>query len=171
MIKHSYINICNQLLMCDGVISEHGEIIKVTSSDKLILSLIHQRIEFFRKTNQECFDSQEYIALRTGSNVKTVERCIIKFHKHGLLLAEKRFDVKTKHKKWFWFGFNIQQYVLLDGDKIKEFVSQNMKDYEPRVYYKHKESEPLTTDDESDYFSSRGYVDPEHSDEWVCILN
>lgn len=172
MNKHTYISLFNQLLMCDGVVSKDGEVIKVTASDKLILTFINSRIEFFKKSNRECYDAQEFIALRTASNVKTVERCVSKFHKAGMLLAEKRFDHKTKHNKWFWLGFDMQNYVLLEGDSIKEYVSADMKDYEPKAYYKDSKKQVVLSEliipemNEVDYFTSRNYVDPEDEYEW-----
>lgn len=137
LILNTYINIGDHLLMCDGVVSEQGEVVKVTSSDKLILAFMAHRMEFFiNQQGRECFDSMEFIALRTGVTVKTVERCISKFTKSGILAAEKRFDYDKKHFKWFWLGFKVMKYVTLDGDKIKSFISENMADYNPKPYFK-----------------------------------
>lgn len=168
MIKNTYTNIGDHLLMCDGVISPNGEVVKVSSSDKLILGFMYHRwVYFVKEENKEYRDSQEYIALRTGNSVKTVERCILKFHKAGVLLAEKRFDHKKKHNKWFWLGFVIKDYLLLDGDKIKEVIKDSMSEYKPSNHYKEK-SAPMIAEipNEQEYFASRSYIDPEDCDEW-----
>jgi hypothetical protein len=136
MILNTHTKLGDHLLMCDGIISEYGEAIKVTSSDKLILAFMYHRWEFFKKSNQDHFDSMEFIALRTGNSVKTVERCISKFTKACVVIAEKRFDTKKKHNKWFWLGFKAHRYVTMDGDTIKYFIDENMSTYNPKPYYK-----------------------------------
>lgn len=137
MIKNTYTNIGDHLLMCDGVISPDGELIKVTTADKLILAFMHHRWYYFVVEEKgEYRDSLEYIALRTGNNVKTVERCVSKFTKAGVLLAEKRFDKNKKHNKWFWLGFSDVAYVQMNGNSIKEVISNDIKDYNPKSYYK-----------------------------------
>lgn len=141
MIKNTFTKIGDHLLMCDGVVTNDGVVVKVTSSDKLILSFMHHRWNYFVvEEKQGYWDSLEYIALRTGNNVKTVERCVSKFNKAGVILAEKRFDKKKKHNKWFWLGFSVANYVRLDGDSIKEIISTDMKHYTPKSHYKSEES-------------------------------
>lgn len=172
MIKNTYTNIGDHLLMCDAVVSTSGEVVKVSSSDKLILGFMFHRWNYFvKEESKEYRDSQEYIALRTGNSVKTVERCILKFHKTGILLAEKRFDHKKKHNKWFWLGFVIKDYLLMDGDKIKEIIKEAMSDYRPSNHYKEKSVTPppplIEIPNEQEYFASRSYVDPE--DDSLCM--
>lgn len=123
--------------MCNGVVSKGGEVIKVTAAEKLILAFMYHRwLYFIYEKKSEYWDSQQYIALRTGNNVKTVERCITKMTKAGVVIAEKRFDKKKKHNKWFWLSFADVKYVILDGDKIKEFVKDDMREYKPESHYK-----------------------------------
>lgn len=168
MIKNTFTNIGDHLLMCDGVVSPSGEVVKASSSDKLILAFMFHRWNYFVvESKKEYRDSQEYIALRTGNSVKTVERCILKFHKAGVLLAEKRFDKVKKHNKWFWLGFKVASYVTLDGDSIKEVIKDEMKEYTPKAHYK-QDNQPVLVEisNEEDYFSSRGYVDPEDDPTW-----
>lgn len=137
MIKNTFTNIGDHLLMCNGVVSKDGDVIKVTAADKLILAFMHHRWLYFTiEKKSEYWDSQQYIALRTGNNVKTVERCIAKMTKAGVVIAEKRFDKKKKHNKWFWLSFADVKYVVLDGDKIKEFVKEDMGEYRPSPHYK-----------------------------------
>lgn len=141
MILNTYINLGDHLLMCDGIVSENGEIVNVTSSDKLILAFLHHRWKYFKNNKAECYDSMEFIALRTGNSVKTVERCISKFTKADIVVAEKRFNKDKKHYKWFWLGFKAHKYVRMEGDTVKEFISDDMSEYIPKPYYnvdKHK---------------------------------
>lgn len=141
--------------MCDGVVSEKGEVINVTSSDKLILAFLHHRWKHFKDNNAECYDSMDFIALRTGNSVKTVERCISKFTKAGVVVAEKRFNADKKHYKWFWLGFKVHKYVRLDGDTVKEFISDNMSTYIPKPYYKvDKDKVEVNLEPVPDYISN-----------------
>lgn len=137
MIKNKFTRIGDHLLMCDAVVSQDGEVIKVTAADKLILAFMYHRWNYFVvEEKQEYWDSMEYIALRTGNNVKTVERCVAKFTKAGVLLAEKRFDKKKKHNKWFWLGFAEVKYMITKKDGGMEFVKEDMKAYTPKPHYK-----------------------------------
>lgn len=140
MILNTHTKLGDHLLMCDGIVSEHGEVVKVTSSDKLILAFLYHRWDFFKSSNSEHFDSMEFIALRTGNSIKTVERCISKFTKAGIVIAEKRFDTKKKHNKWFWLGFKAHKYVVMEGDAINYFINENMSTYNPKPYYKETRS-------------------------------
>ncbi|QCQ62345.1 replication initiation protein [Rheinheimera phage Barba21A] len=137
MIKNTFTKIGDHLLMCGAVVSPDGEVIKVTAADKLILTFMHHRWNYFVvEEKQEYWDSMEYIALRTGNNVKTVERCVSKFTKAGILLAEKRFDKKKKHNKWFWLGFSEVKYMVTKKDGGMEFVKEGMEAYKPKPHYK-----------------------------------
>ena len=137
MIKNTFTNIGDHLLMCDGVISPDGEVIKVTAADKLILAFMHHRWGYFVVGQKsEYRDSMEYIALRTGNNVKTVERCVSKFTKAGVLLAEKRFDKVKKHNKWFWLGFAEVEYIRYESNGDIQVLKSSMKDYNPKSHYK-----------------------------------
>lgn len=137
MIKNTFTKIGDHLLMCDAVMSPSGEVIKVTAADKLILCFMHHRWQYFVvEEKQEYWDSLEYIALRTGNNVKTVERCVSKFTKSGVLLAEKRFDKKKKHNKWFWLGFAEVKYMISGKGGDMGFIKEDMKEYTPKAHYK-----------------------------------
>jgi hypothetical protein len=110
--------ISQRLMMCDGVVSKTGDYIPLSSSDKLVWCFIDRRVHHFKREGELCFDSLEFIALRTAVGLKTVERFVIKASKSKVLSASKRAKEGAANKvlKWFFYGFNEVTYVKVDSN-------------------------------------------------------
>lgn len=88
MKEEGFIKIGKGLIRSLGFVSDSGECIPMTHTDKIIYIYIKDRVDFFVKKNgQEYFESHDTIAKHTNVSRATVSRLILKLIEHGVVQA------------------------------------------------------------------------------------
>jgi predicted transcriptional regulator len=88
MREEGFIKIGKGLIRSEGFISDNGERIPMTHTDKIIYIYIKDRVDFFvNKNGQEYFESHDTIAKQTNVSRATVSRLILKLIEHGVVQA------------------------------------------------------------------------------------
>lgn len=75
-----------------------GEPVKFDQNAKAVYNLMYDRFQFFNGDNKEYFDTQEYIAIETAISLRTVNKIIADFTKHGVFVAYSLRNA-SGHKK------------------------------------------------------------------------
>ena len=131
-MKESFIQVERKLLRAAGFISEDGELVPITPTDKWLYVYIRDRVNFFvneRKGNY--FETHETISEATATARKTVVRFVDKFITAGVIVAKKEkkgryygYSYKVVHPLNLYFN----QTVIEKGNKtipLQEYQSDD----------------------------------------------
>jgi len=93
-IEASFLKILDPVLMCSSVTNTvTGETIQLNLTDKVVVSYVNNRAEFFENNNMKMFESQDTIADSIGVDRKTVLRSLKKLESVGLVCREIKYHV------------------------------------------------------------------------------
>lgn len=152
MNTEEFYKLPKDLAKADGFISKKtGEMIKITSSGKLVYSYMLTRNEFFvRKLNGDHFESQATVAEACGIEYKAAGRILRDFVEHEAIVAHK--GKPDRGGQWRWYYTSVSKDIVLWVENGGNFVLLDEQPKKPVKQYtaKAKQPQPVQTHYEED---------------------
>ena len=99
-VEASFLKILDPVLMCSNVVNTAtGISIDMNLIDKIVVSYVNNRAEFFEGNNMKMFESQDTIAESMGVDRKTVLRSLKKLVDVGLVCREIKYHVNKENPR------------------------------------------------------------------------
>jgi len=101
-----------------------GEPVKFDQNAKAVYNLMYDRFQLFTSRKGDYFDTQEYIATETAISLRTVNKIISDFTKHGVFVVYSTRNKATGYKKLIYKVINTLTLVQ-PPTRIKPKESDN----------------------------------------------
>ena len=112
-----------EIMYCQGVIDQDGELVKLLPVDKLVYFHMLDRKKLFTDRGSKHFESQEGIASVLGIDRKTANRSLTKLLQAGLIFGHKETHPSRGYSHWVYTDVNTSPNVY--GDKRKNTSIEN----------------------------------------------
>ena len=121
-MKH-FIQADKDIFYCEGVVTTEGELVKLSTTDKMIYFHMADRKRLFSERDSKHFESQSTIARLLFIDTKTAAKSLTKLLQAGLIFGHKETHPSRGYSHWVYTDVNTFPKVY--GDKRKNTSTEN----------------------------------------------